>query len=123
LNIDSRSSEVRIATVLVFFGGVFQIYFGYQSYLLSIELPNSFLMIVSTFMLVLGALSFCASLTVWLLKPWAEKIVAGVGITICVSYILFGYYLMAIIPAIIYWISISQLRTSRVTEIPDWSEK
>jgi hypothetical protein len=122
MNIDSRSSEVRNATILVFFGGVFQIYLGYQSYLLSIELPHSFLMIVSILMLVLGALSFCASLPVWLLKSWATKIVAGVGVAICVSYILFGYYLMVVIPAIIYWVAIRQLRTSRVTEISDWHE-
>ena len=104
-------------------GGTFQIYFGYESYLLSIELPDSSLMMVSIVMFVLGALSFCASLSVWLLKSWAVKILVGVGVTICVSDMLFGYYLVAIIPAIIFWISINQLRSSRKTGISDWSEQ
>jgi hypothetical protein len=73
-------------------------------------------------MFMLGALSFCASLTVWLLKSKATKIVAGVGGIICVSYILLGYYLMAVLPAFIYWVAIDQLRTSRMTEASDWHE-
>jgi hypothetical protein len=89
---------------------------------LSLELSISLLAEVGIFMFVLGALSFCTSLTVWLLKSRATKIVAGVGVVICVSYVLFGYYLLAVLPAIIYWVAISQLRTSHMTETSDWHE-
>jgi hypothetical protein len=90
--------------------GVFNIYFGYESYLLALEIPNSFFMTLWTLMMVFGLFAFCTSLIVWLQKSWATILIAGLGITSCAILIMLGFYLMIIFVAIIYWLAIDQLR-------------
>jgi len=110
LNYGERSSEVRNAAILMVFGGVFNISFGSQSYLLALVIIESFLMIIAAIMMVFGLLNFCASLIVWLQKSWATKIITGVGAANCVILIILGYYLMVFLFAPIYWFAIDQLR-------------
>jgi hypothetical protein len=110
LNYSERSSEVRNATIMVVLAGVFAIYLGSQAYLLALVIPDSFLMITATIMMVFGLLSFCASLAVWQQKSWAIKLIVGIGVTICVILVLSGIYLMIIIFAPSYWYAINQLR-------------
>ena len=102
--------------------GAFHIYLGYHSYQFSIIFPNSFHTLVGTLMVVLGILSFCASLAVWLQNPWAPKIIAGVGGASCVTLVIFGYYLMIIVVALISVAAIDHIRDSRVTELSDWDD-
>jgi hypothetical protein len=90
--------------------GVFNIYLGYQSYLLALAMPNPLLMTFGTLMMVFGLLPSCASLIVWLQKSWAIKMIAGVGVANCVIFIMTGFYLMVVFVAIIYWLAIDQLR-------------
>ena len=105
-----RSSKVRNATILMVLAGVFNIYLGYESYLLALAILHPLLMTFGTLMMVFGLLPSCASLIVWLQKSWATKMIAGVGAANCVILIISGYYLMIIFVAIIYWLAIDQLR-------------
>ncbi|MCK4566606.1 MAG: hypothetical protein KAU48_04775 [Candidatus Thorarchaeota archaeon] len=117
-----RPSEVQKATILLIFAGALEIYLGLQTLQFSLIIPNPILMIVGTFMPVFGLFTLCASLIVWLQKPWATKIIAGIGIAVFMTLVLFGYYLISIILfAPIYWITINWIRTSKPTEIPDWA--
>lgn len=117
-----RPSEVQKATILLIFAGALEIYLGLQTFQFSLIIPNPILTIVGTLMPVFGLLTFCASLIVWLQKPWATKIIAGIGISVFMTLVLFSYYLIAIILfAPIYWITINWIRTSQPTEIPDWA--
>ena len=79
-------------------------------------------MIFGTLMMVLGFLTFSASLAVWLQKSWAEKTITGIGIASCVSLVVFGYYLMIIVVALIYKAAIDHLRTSRIAELYDFDD-
>jgi Ni,Fe-hydrogenase I cytochrome b subunit len=114
-----KSSEVRNATILVLVGSAFQIYFGYQSYVLSEILLHPALLTVSVIMFVLGIVSFFTSMTVWLLKPRAAKTIVGVGGAICVAHVMFGYYLTAILVFIIYWVATDQIRINLVLKPHD----
>ena len=102
------------------FGGAFHLYLGYTMFQLSLIVQWPLETTISIVTVVLGLLTFCVSLVVWLQKSWATKIIAVVGIAACTAAALFGYYLMIIIIAPTYWIAISQLR--RVTEHSDWHE-
>lgn len=118
---DYRASQVQNAIVLLILVGALDIYLGLQSFYLSIIIPDSFQTIVGTLMLVFGSLTLCTSLMAWLQKPWATKIIAGVGIAVVMTLVIFGIYLIALILfAPIYWVAIKWIRTSQPTEIPDW---
>ncbi len=118
---DYRASQVQNAIVLLILVGALDIYLGLQSFYLSIIIPDSFQTIVGTLMLVFGSLTLCTSLMAWLQKPWATKIIAGVGIAVVMTLVIFGFYLIALILfAPIYWVAIKWIRTSQPTEIPDW---
>ena len=117
---DYRPSQVQNATILLILAGALHIYLGYVSFQLSIMIPNPFQTTIGTIMIIFGTLTFCASLVVWLQKSWATKIIAGVGIAICGTLVILGYYLFSIIVfAPIYWVAINWIRTSQ-PEIPDW---
>lgn len=113
LDANERSSEVQNASILVLLGGVLHILFGYQSYLLSIDLPNPLFIVVSSVMIVLGILSVGVSLGLWQMRSWAANTITGIGLAICVANFLFGYYTIAAMAVIIYWVAINQLKTSR----------
>ncbi len=118
---DYRASQVQNAIVLLILVGTLDIYLGLQSFYLSIIIPDSFQTIVGTLMLVFGSLTLCTSLMAWLQKPWATKIIAGVGIAVVMTLVIFGFYLIGLILfAPIYWVAIKWIRTSQPTEIPDW---
>ncbi len=102
--------------------GANDIYLGYWFFQFSIMFPDSFNTIVGTLMIVFGILTFCASLAVWLQKAWAAKIIAGVGGASCVTLVVFGYYLMIIVVAIISKATIDHIRNSRVIELSDWDD-
>jgi len=120
LNGVERQSGTKNATILMILAGVFDIHLGYQSYLLPIMIPDPFQTIPGTTMIVLGVLTFCVSLIVWLQKPWVTIIIAGVCVAVCVALVIFGYYLMIIIVAPIHVIAIKQIK--RVNEHSEWHE-
>ena len=123
MNDVDRPSEVQKATILLIFAGALEIYLGLQTFQFSLIIPDPILTIVGTTMPVYGVLTFCASLIVWIQKSWATKMLAGVGIVVCATLVILGYYLIAIILfAPIYWIAIKWVRTSQYTEIYDWHE-
>ncbi|MHA1964719.1 MAG: hypothetical protein ACXACG_06590 [Candidatus Thorarchaeota archaeon] len=108
-------------------GGAFHIYLGYWSFqidlgYISYPILFPFNTIVGTLMIVLGVLTFAASLAVWLQKSWASKTIAGIGVASCVALIIFGYYLMIIVVGLVYWAAIDHIRANRVTELSDWDD-
>ena len=121
MNDVDRPSEVQKATILLIFAGALEIYLGYTMFQLSLIVSWPIQTTVVTVMMVLGLLTLCVSLVVWLQKSWATKMIAGVGIVGCATLVIISYYLIAIILfAPIYWIAIKWVRTSQLTEIPDW---
>ena len=82
LNSIESPSEVQYATILVLFGGVLNILFGYQSYLISIAMPTPFLTVVYPAMIVLGILSVGVGVGLWQRRSWAAKTTTGVGLAI-----------------------------------------
>ena len=108
-------------------GGVFHMYLGYWVFhidlgYLSYPIMFPFHTIAGTVMIVLGSLTLSASLAVWLQKSWAEKTITGIGVASCVSLVIFGYYLMIIIVALLYKAAIDHIRTSPVTNLSDWDD-
>lgn len=127
MNDVERPSGVKNATILMVLGGAFHIYLGYWSYHINLSywsypIMFPFQMIAGTLMIVLGILTFTASLAVWQQKSWASKTIAGIGVASCVTLIIFGYYLMIIVVALIYKAAIDHTRTGRVTELSDWDD-
>lgn len=115
------SSGIRNATILMVFGGAFHLYFGYTWFQLSLWIVQwSLETSIGTINIVLGLLTLCVSLVVWLQKSWASKLIAVIGITACAASVLFGFYLMIIIIAPIYWFAITQFRQGIVYS--DWHE-
>ncbi|MFW9909796.1 MAG: hypothetical protein ACFFEF_14595 [Candidatus Thorarchaeota archaeon] len=120
MNDIDRQIGTRNATILMVFGGAFHLYLGYSMFQLSVIIPNPFTTTVGTVIVVIGLLTLCVSLIVWLQKSWATKIIAIVGIVACVAAVIFAYYLMIIILAPTYWFAIKQLRIRRVVDHSDW---
>lgn len=122
MNDVEKQPGVRNATILMVLVGAFNIYLGYTSYQLSVVFPDPSQTVVGTVMIVFGLFTFCASLIVWLQKSWATKIIAGIGVAVCGTLIISGFYLMGIILAPIYYIAINQLRIRRVINHSDWHD-
>ena len=121
LNDVEKQTGTRNATIMMVFVGALHIYNGFVFYLGSIIFPYPSQTIVAPVMIVFGLLTLCASLIVWLQKPWATKVITVVGVAVCGTLLLTGFYLMGIILAPIYWFAIKWIRTSQPTEIPDWA--
>ncbi len=121
MNVVERELGTRNATKLMVFAGAFHIYLGYTMFQLSVIIPNAFQTTIGTIMAVLGLLTFCVSLIIWLQKSWATKIIAVVGIAACAIAVIFAYFYLIIIIAPIYWFAIKWIRPSQPTEIPDWA--
>jgi len=96
--------------------GLLLIYGGIQIYYLAITEPYTFLPLFGIFVIAFGIISLCTSLPVWLQKSWAKTTVTGIGIAICGTLLIFGYYLMIVFFAIWYWAVIDYIRTSQRTE-------
>ena len=116
MNVAKMPSEIRNTIILTAIGGVFQIYLGTQSYLLSLVFPDSFHMLLGTLMIVYGILSLCASLSVWLQKTWTILLIIGICIASCATLIIFASYMMIFIIIPIYGAAIDQLRNSQMLE-------
>ena len=101
-------------------GGIVLLYFGYQLYHFSIILLLH--PIFGILIIVLGILSLCASLPIWLQKSWATKAVAGVGIAVCATHAIFGYYLMIAFFGLWYWAVTDYIKKSRVTQSSGWDD-
>lgn len=110
MNDIEKQYGTRNATILMILAGLLHILFGYQSYQLFTAFPDSFLIIAGTSMMIFGVITLCTGLVVWLQRPWATRVIAGVGIAVCANLIVFGFYLMIIIFAPIFWVARSQLR-------------
>ena len=114
------SSGIRNATILMVFAGAFYFYLGYTWFQFSLIVQWPIVPHFGTVSVVLGLLSLCVSLVVWLQKSWASKLIAVMGITACTATALFGFYTMIIIIAPIYWVAINQFRQGIVYS--DWYE-
>lgn len=121
MNDVEKQAGTRNATILMVLVGANHLYLSYSSYQFSIIMSNPFQAIIGTVMLVFGVLTFYASLIVWQQKSWATKIIAGIGVAVCGTLIISGFYLMGVILAPIYWFAIKWIRPSQSTEIPDWA--
>ena len=110
MNDVERYSGTRNATILLIFTGAFQIYTGYQFYQMTIIMPSPFPSIFWIILIGLGALSFGTSLVVWLQISRATEIIAGVGIVVCGTLIISGFYLTIVVFAPLYYIARNQLR-------------
>ena len=61
-------------------------------------------------MIVLGILSLSTSLLVWLQNSWAMTMIVGIGLAVCATFLIFGFYTMIVIFSVIYYIAWNQLR-------------
>ena len=102
--------------------GALDVYSGYQFYQISIIYSTSVNAIVGILMIVFGILTLCVSFAVWLQKTWAAKVIAGVGAANCVTLIIFGFYLVIIVVALISAAAIDSIRNSRVVEHSNWDD-
>lgn len=116
MNTVERPSSVRNATILMVLGGLLLIYSGYQVYYFSITTPFAYSPIFGIFSLVLGIISLCTSLPVWLQKSWAATIVAGIGIVVCGAHIILGYYLVVVVYAPWYWAAYDYVQQSTAAQ-------
>ncbi|MGY5872984.1 MAG: hypothetical protein RTV72_12110 [Candidatus Thorarchaeota archaeon] len=110
MNDVERYSGTRNATILMILAGALQIYSGYQFHQMAIIMTYPLHSIFGIFLIGLGVLSFGTSLVVWLQISWATEMIAGVGIAVCVTLIIFGFYLIIVIFGSIYYIARNQLR-------------
>jgi len=110
-----RNSGTKNATILVVVAGVLLAYLGYQYTQIPTVISDPFLTMIGLFILVLGAITLGTSLTIWFQKPWAAKLVTGVGTAVCVCLVVFGYYLMLGLFGPIFWVAINQLRKTDET--------
>ena len=116
-----RSLEIRNLTILMVFAGAIHILGGYYIYQF-ISFPGSFHTEIGILMIVFGFLTFCSSLAVWLQKSRATKVIAGVGVAICVPFIIFVSYFLTLIAALLYATRLDYTRTSRVTKPSEWDD-
>ncbi len=112
-------SGVKNATILMVLGGLFLVYTGFQIYYFAITDPYTFHPLFGILMMVFGIVSLCASLPIWRQKSWAKTTVTGIGIAICGTFLIFGYYLIIVLFALWYWAVIDYIRTSQVEQHPD----
>lgn len=87
-----------------FFGvltGLIHILGGYVIYQY-ISYPGSHHIEIGTLMMVFGVLTICSYLALSFKKSWAAKVFAGVGIAICVPFIIFSFYFLAALSALIF---------------------
>jgi uncharacterized membrane protein HdeD (DUF308 family) len=122
LNDVERPSGVRNAAILMVLGGLLLIYTGYMVYYYSIVTPYAFSPIFGIFIFVLGIVSLCSSVPVWLQKSWVVSIVAGIGVIVCAAHIIFGYYLVVVVFAPWYWAAYDYIRQSPEAKLPDLNE-
>jgi hypothetical protein len=119
----NKSSEVQKATILIILTGALEIYLGYQSIQLSLIFSNFIQAVFGAIMPVFGLLTLCASLIVWLQNSWATRIITFLGVAVCATLIIFGFYLIAIVLFTpLYWVAINWIRTSPSREISDWHD-
>jgi len=90
--------------------GAFQIYSGYQFHQMAIIMTIPIHPIFGIIVIGLGVLSCGTSLVVWFQISRATEMIAGVGIVVCGTLILFGYYLIIVVFAPLYYIARNQLR-------------
>jgi hypothetical protein len=122
LNSDYRPSQIQKATILLVLAGVLSILLGYQSSQWSVIYLDHIQAIIGILVLAFGFLTLCISIAVWLQKPWTTRVIAGIGIGIVTTLVVFGFYLISVIIfAPLYWFAIKWVRTSQPTEIPDWA--
>ncbi|MFW9843133.1 MAG: hypothetical protein ACFFEV_01005 [Candidatus Thorarchaeota archaeon] len=119
MNLSEMKLGTRNATIILILVGVLLIYTGYQFHQIAIIMHNPLQSTYGTFLIVFGALSFCTSLSVLFRKSWAPGMIVGVGVAVCVTQLVFGYYLIIVVFAVIYYIAWKQL--NQTTEIPDWA--
>ena len=110
MNDVERYSGTRNATILMILTGALLITAGYQFYQMTTMMPYPFPNIFWIIMIGLGVLSFSTSLVVWFQISRATEMISGVGIVVCVTLILFGFYTIIVIFGPIYYIARNQLR-------------
>ncbi len=101
---------------------VFHIYFGFSNFQLAFIIPNSFQIFIGTIAIVIGSLTLCVSALVWYQSSWAKKIITVVGIAACAAAVLFGYYLMVIFLAPLYWYAIKWISNDSPTTVSVWTD-
>lgn len=103
MNDAEKPSGVKNATILVALGGIILIYSGYQfnHFFIIWAIPLSPLFGIS--LIVLGILSLCTSLPIWQQKLWATKLTTVIGVAVCGTFVIFGFYLVIIFFALWYY--------------------
>ena len=122
LNTVERSSGVRNAAILLVLGGLLLIYSGSMVYYYSIVTPYAFSPIFGIFNILLGIVSLCTSLLVWLQKPWVVQMIAGIGIVVCAAHIIFGYYLVVVFYAPWYWAAYDYVQQKPAAQSSVWDD-
>ena len=96
MNEIEKPSGVKNATILMALGGIILTYSGCQFYYyftISVILLSPFFGIS---LIVLGIFSLCASLPIWQQKVWVTRLIIGIGIAVCGTFAIFGFYIIII---------------------------
>ena len=109
MNAIERPVGTRNATILMILAGVLEIYAGYSFHQIAIIMTYPLNSIFGTFMIGLGVLSLCTSLLVWFENSWAQTMIIGAGLAVCVTLLIFGFYTVIVIFAAIYYVAWKQL--------------
>ncbi len=114
----SGASKTQDTDMLMALTGAFLVCLGFSSYFLSRIVPDISLIISGTIVIFLGSLTICFSVTEWQRRPWATRVVALIAGAACVTLLTFGFLLITIPVAVLYWDVIHRIRTSDETGTP-----
>jgi hypothetical protein len=120
LNDVEKPSGVKNATILMALGGIILIYSGCQFYYFFIISAIPFFPLLGISLIVLGILSLCASYPIWIQKLWTTKLTTGIGIAVCGTFAIFGFYLIIIFFALWYYAVLDYIKKglpSKPTEL------
>jgi uncharacterized membrane protein HdeD (DUF308 family) len=112
LNDVEKPSGVKNATILMALGGIIIIYTGCQFYYFFIISAILLSPLFGISLIVLGILSLCASLPIWQQKVWATRLIIGIGIAVCGTFVIFGFYLIIVFFALWYYAALDYTRKS-----------
>ncbi len=117
LRVDTVSgvSKTQDTNMMMALTGAILVCFGFSFYYLSTIVPDISLIVNGSIVIFLGALTICFSVTEWQRRPWSTRVVALIGGAACVTLFIFGFFLIIILVAVLYWDVIHRIRTSNGT--------
>jgi hypothetical protein len=99
----SGASKTQDTDMLMALTGAFLVCLGFSFCFLSRIVPDISLIISGTIVIFLGSLTICFSVTEWQRRPCATRVVALIAGVASVILLIFGFLLITIPVAVLYW--------------------